>query len=313
MASWLVIIPHGSTHDINFSLLLESPAQPIFYTLPYVDYPIADCSDFDYLLKKYAISYHHSSSIFLDDLEKARKKKSYDYKLLGFAPDYSYRNQTADQYMDFKLSLLPDELGSLLPLFNTDEVKIIKGQEASELGFRKAIQQYSASILHISAHGKVKRENALFSRILLSRNPDDKDRYDDNLEVGELYNLYINTQLAILSACETGVGTIIGGEGKINLARGFAYANCPGIIMSLWKLEIGANQKIMEQLYTELISKHNTVDQALQAAQVQYLQDQKLAWQNGQELSSEKQKEILTSLHPFFWGGLVPVGRVEAL
>jgi CHAT domain-containing protein len=76
--------------------------------------------------------------------------------------------------------------------------------------------------------------------------------------------------LAVLSACETGIGKEFHGEGVFSVARGFAYAGCPSIVMSLWRVDDIHSAKIMETFYRELM-KGNKTAQALRVSKIKFL------------------------------------------
>ena len=209
---------------------------------------------------------------------------------------------------------LPDELEEVRYLFDPKDVKIIEKGEATEEKFRSVLEQFSSQIIHISAHGEINDEYPLLSRLLLDLQKENTLDLDGDISLGELYNLKINTQIAILSACQTGSGESIDGSGKINLARGFAYADCPSIIMSLWDLNTKSNLEIINKLYQELIEKNQDIDVSLQHAQIKYIEAKQKKWKDDSSFSSNKEKkEILKSLHPYYWAGLVLIGRTDAL
>jgi len=60
---------------------------------------------------------------------------------------------------------------------------------------------------------------------------------DGFLRLQEIYNLKLQAGLAALSACQSGLGKEIKGEGLVGLARGFMYAGAPRVVASLWKVD----------------------------------------------------------------------------
>ncbi len=81
-----------------------------------------------------------------------------------------------------------------------------------------------------------------------------------------------STQLIILSACETGDGRLVKGEGLMSLSRAFAYAGCPNIITSLWKAEDKTTAFLTQRLH-HYLEKGLTKDKALQKAKLDLLKD----------------------------------------
>ena len=71
--------------------------------------------------------------------------------------------------------------------------------------------------------------------------------------LGEIYNLKLNTDLTVLSACETGLGEIKKGEGLIGLTRALLYAGSKNIIVSLWKVADNSTSEFMIDFYKNLL------------------------------------------------------------
>jgi CHAT domain-containing protein len=114
----------------------------------------------------------------------------------------------------------------------------------------------------------------------------------------EIYNLDMRaTQLVILSACETGRGQFIHGEGMMSLARAFSYAGCKSVITSLWKADDAATAYITKRLHHYLKSG-KPKDVALQLAKRDYLEDDSIA---------DRFKT------PAFWSHLILIGDTSPL
>ncbi|HEY6062950.1 MAG TPA: CHAT domain-containing protein, partial [Chitinophagaceae bacterium] len=125
-------------------------------------------------------------------------------------------------------------------------------------------------IIHLATHANVDNEIPLRSSI--SFYPAPGSRPDDyKLYAQEIYNLKLDsTQLVILSACETGAGKLVKGEGLMSLSRAFAYAGCPNIITSLWKAEDKTTTFITQKLH-DYLDKGYSKDKALQRAKLDLL------------------------------------------
>jgi CHAT domain-containing protein len=105
----------------------------------------------------------------------------------------------------------------------------------------------------------------------------------------------LNAQLAVLSACNTGYGKIAKGEGVMSLARGFAQAGVPAIVMSLWTAQDKSTSEIMGNFYKAL-ADGKTKDESLKIAKLTYLE-------NASKLGA----------HPYFWAAFVLVGENKPL
>jgi CHAT domain-containing protein len=105
----------------------------------------------------------------------------------------------------------------------------------------------------------------------------------------------LKARMAVLSACNTGSGKLQKGEGVMSLARGFLYAGCPSIIMTLWEVDDESGALIMKDFY-RLLSGGKTKDEALQMAKLSHIA-------NADPLKA----------HPHYWLGYVAVGNADPL
>ncbi len=105
----------------------------------------------------------------------------------------------------------------------------------------------------------------------------------------------LNAQLAVLSACNTGKGKLLGGEGVLSLSRGFFYAGVPSVIMTLWAVEDRSGADLMTSFY-KYLAEGKTKDEALRLAKVDYLK------------SSDQMRS-----HPHFWAAYMSIGNTTLL
>jgi hypothetical protein len=105
----------------------------------------------------------------------------------------------------------------------------------------------------------------------------------------------LNARLAVLSACETGVGKDQKGEGVYNIARGFRYAGCPTLLASLWKINDQSTAVIIKKFYEEL-NLNRDLNSALQNSKLEYIK-------NADEFLA----------HPRFWAGLLLIGETSPI
>ncbi|HHG84710.1 MAG TPA: CHAT domain-containing protein [Bacteroidetes bacterium] len=161
--------------------------------------------------------------------------------------------------------------------------------QASEAKFRAEADQYS--ILHLATHTLIDDQNPLYSRLLLQGSGE----MDGHLHTYELFGMNLNAELVVLSACNTGRGSLQRGEGMMSLARGFAYAGCPGVMMTHWTVNDRQNAELMAEFFRGLAAAMPK-DQALQAAQLAYL----------------KSADEITG-HPWYWAAPGLLGEVAPL
>jgi CHAT domain-containing protein len=110
------------------------------------------------------------------------------------------------------------------------------------------------------------------------------------LNTYELFGMNLNARLAVLSACNTGSGRLIEGEGIMNLARGFIYAGVPSIVMTLWSVEDQTSATIVKKFYRYL-DNGEPKDEALRKAKLDLLDE-------GDMLHA----------HPYYWAAYVSIG-----
>ena len=124
-------------------------------------------------------------------------------------------------------------------------------------------------IVHFATHGLLNSERPELSGIILSLVDENGRPQDGFLRLHEIYNLSLNAELVVLSACQTGLGKEIKGEGLIGLTRGFMYAGSPRVVASLWKVDDVATAELMQRFYRHMLTNKRRPAAALRAAQVE--------------------------------------------
>jgi CHAT domain-containing protein len=123
-------------------------------------------------------------------------------------------------------------------------------------------------IVHFATHGILDSQRPELSGLVLSTVDENGRPQDGYLRLHDIYNLNLPTELAVLSACETGVGQKIKGEGLIALTRGFMYAGARRVVASLWKVNDAATAELMAQFYKEMFVDGLKPAAALRSAQM---------------------------------------------
>ena len=131
----------------------------------------------------------------------------------------------------------------------------------------KDLSQYQ--IVHFATHGVVNDAHPELSGIVLSLFDDKGSPQDGFLRLNDLFNLKLNADLVVLSACRTALGREVRGEGLIGLARGFMYAGAPRVVVSLWSVSDQATAEEMQRFYQGMLgSRHLRPAAALREAQI---------------------------------------------
>lgn len=133
-------------------------------------------------------------------------------------------------------------------------------------------------ILHFATHGVLDSQRPELSAIVLSLVNEDGQAQNGFLRLNEIYNLNLPADLVMLSACQTGLGKEIRGEGLVGLTRGFMYAGAARVGTSLWKVDDAATAALMENFYRAMLTERKTPAAALRAAQLNMLEQKR--WQS---------------------------------
>ncbi len=233
-AKQLVIVPHGVLH--------------------YLPFPALQKADSTYLIDHYALAlapsatvlgfcYRKGSSI----LEQAQE----NYRVLALGnPDVGNAR--------FDLPFAEKEITSLEQTFGQIESYARKQATTSAL----ITSSGRANLVHLSCHGVYDERNPLFSALLLAP---DSTNATGRLEAFKIFGLKLNASLVMLSACETGLAKVTGGDEVIGLARGFIFAGTPSLIASLWTVDDLATAITVKRFYRYLksgLSKAEALRQA---------------------------------------------------
>jgi CHAT domain-containing protein len=130
-------------------------------------------------------------------------------------------------------------------------------------------------IVHFSTHGLLNNAHPELSGLVLSLYDERGRPQDGFLRLHDIYNLNLNADLVVLSACETALGREMKGEGLIGLARGFMYAGASRVVASLWKVEDRATAMLMKRFYEYMLVDGRPAAAALRAAQIDMWRDKR--------------------------------------
>ena len=176
---------------------------------------------------------------------------------------------------------LVDDRGSLSRLpFSRDEADAIiasapAGQGMKAIDFNASRATATGAdlgryrIVHVATHGLVNTEHPELSGIVLSLVNEHGTPQDGFLRLHEIYNLKWSADLVVLSACQTGIGKEINGEGLVGLTRGFMYAGAERVMASLWSVNDNATAQLMKRFYHGVFARGLPPAAALRAAQVE--------------------------------------------
>ncbi len=270
----LIIIPDGILYRFPFELLRDDQGR---------------------LIDHHSIQYEYSAQMLIKEAFSTA-----DFSYTGFAPEYSSNdkvNVTGEEAVMLE-EIYNSARAMLGPLkFNIPEViesaQLFNGR--SFIGTKVDKQTFlnnskDSRILHLAMHAITDDQNPDYSQLFFKH-----DSTQQPLYAYELNEQHLKSELAILSACNTGVGLYRRGDGVQSLARAFKAAGCKNIVMSLWPANDASTKDIVVGFLKKLKAGMGKAD-ALRQSKLDYLQT-----------APPELKQ------PYYWAGLVLIGDNEAM
>ena len=294
-ARQLVLVPDAFLNSLPFeALTTEVVANAGF-----------DFGKLAYVLHDYELRYAYSADLLLKNQDRQTQLRA-NADCLAFAPSYEeaeYLVQRGDlQQLRSTSENLEGTAREIQAIARFFDGQFEFGEAATEYQFKKQASEYG--ILHLAMHGVPDLENAnfnhlKFSNVSLQRDSDSDtdtlDREDNLLHHYEISGMDLQAQLAVLSACETGIGKYEKGEGVYSLARSFMYAGVPSVVMSLWKVSDKSTSQLMPYFYENLADGKSKM-QAMNSAKSRFLEEASLEFR-----------------HPFYWSAFVLLGDARKI
>jgi CHAT domain-containing protein len=280
--------------------LIIAPDGPLYY-LPFETLLITEDH---YLIEDHVIAYTPSVSVLSalkPDNQPSRPRThdllAYGDPLFSTATDDLNAHSTANvvraiyQAGGIQFPPLPNtrvEVEAVASLFPVNRRKSYLGVQASETSVkREKLTAYRT--LHFATHAVIDEKAPTRSGIVLSLVKTGEE--DGILRMNEIFNLELNADLVVLSACQTGLGKVIRGEGMVGLTRAFLYAGSPRAVVSLWEVNDLTAPEIMKSFYLGL-RQGRPAGVALREAKLEMIHSPARALR-----------------HPYFWAPFVLMGR----
>ena len=248
------------------------------------------------LLSKYNLSYNYSLLL----INKNKTPSFFENNFVAFTPEFNdqmkikYKTAITDSVFLDKtyLTLLPqpfavDVAEEYSRLFDGTS---FLNENASKQVFTEKAKEHK--IIHIGTHAESNNVSPELSRLIFAKN---EEQQDNSLYTYEIYNQNLSSNLAILTACETGKPTYQSGEGMISLAHAFNYAGSESILTSLWKIDEKSSSEILKLFYNNL-AEGLKKDEALRRAKLDYI-----ATAEGRTAAPE------------YWAGLILIGDTNPI
>ncbi len=155
------------------------------------------------------------------------------------------------------------------------QARVFSGKIATFSNFQKNAERHD--LIHIACHGSFRADSPLYSSLQLA---------DGMINVRDISALRLKANLAVLSACETGLNKIYPGEEIVGLTRGFISAGAKSLILSLWAVNDEATKNLMTEFYSQL-QRGRPAGASLREAQI---------------------KSIKKGEHPYYWSPFCYIG-----
>ncbi|MFN3997527.1 CHAT domain-containing protein [Algoriphagus sp.] len=283
--SSVLIIPDGMLFNLSFDLLTQKEIKT------YEEFLLHS------LLVKHDISYQFSMWL---GFTKSSKEMRGNY--IAFTPGFldrmkeNYLKSVNDSFNLDKayLSLLPQPftINLAIKVAKTLGGNIFAFEESTAVAFREKAAKNK--IIHIGTHAESNNISPVFSKLIFAKNGDLLEE-DNALYAYQIYNTNMQSNLTLLTACETGKPVYQPGEGMVSLSHAFQYAGSESLLTSLWKVDEKSSMEITGY-FLEFLSEGMAKDKALKEAKLKYLSTAK-----GRTLS------------PQYWAGLVLIGDTEPI
>lgn len=248
-----------------------------------------DYSTLSYLIKSNSVSYANSASVLFNSKTRLSPVKN---DLIAFAPKYEPNNSNLIAGLVTRSALVPiaGAKEEVISIEKEMDGLILSDENASETEFKELVADYN--VIHMAMHCVADSINPA-QTVLVFGNGGKND--DGILYDWEIAALTLNSSMAVLSACNTGIGKLFKGEGVMSIARAFLIAGCPTVVMTLWEVADLTSTNLMSSFY-KYLSDGDYKDIALQKAKLDYISS----------------SDPLTS-HPYFWAGYVCVGNTKPI
>lgn len=281
----IIIVPDGNLHFLPFETLVQE-------------------QNSRYLIQNYEISYAPSASALTNILGRksptqrdkdllivANPRPPQPNKFISFLTDLlkslSRKKNQESEDMVFDFPYLPyadKEAKVIAKFFDPDKKILLRGEAAKESQFKK-LDLSEFKILHFATHGIINDEEWWRSALIFLP---DKDLLEDgSLQPREIYNLKLNSDLVVLSACQTGKGKLEKGEGVMGLVNAFLNTGSKSVISSLWNINDRSTAHFMKYFYQNIIDGKSKAE-ALKLAKIEMINSK--------------------FSHPYYWAAFILMG-----
>ena len=246
----LTIINSQVLHYVPFDALVTELPEGALHRL----------RDIQYLIQQHEINYASSATLLYNERGNQKKQTSAK-KLLAFAPTFTFPNDLNLAPLSHNIKEV-EQIKGFIP-----EAEIYIDADASKTNFIQLASDFD--VLHLATHAKADADRGDYSYLAFAAQADTLERV---LYAKDIYHLPLNASLVVLSACETGTGEFLKGEGIVSLARAFIYAGTKSIVTTLWSINDATTKEVINSFY-KYLNEGQSVGTALRNAKLDYIQN----------------------------------------
>ncbi|RMG87305.1 MAG: CHAT domain-containing protein [Bacteroidetes bacterium] len=263
-------------------------------------------SELDFLIRHFEVSYHYSATARHALASKPRIK---DYSLLAFAPVFSMEvsGNNDDPLMAFspesavksreraQFSPLPETekevkgIESILQKKGAIQTEVLLFEQANKENFIAKMKARPVQFLHIASHGVPDLKNPKTTFIACFPGDSPASDAENVLYANEIRSIDIQSDLVVLSSCESGIGKLMRGEGLMALNRSFLEAGANNVLFSLWKINDQFSKDWMMEFYKKY-DLNKSYAETVRAVKLEFLKSESTA-------------------NPRFWAPFVLIGE----
>ncbi len=282
----VIVAPDGILHTLPFAVLLTEPTSS------------RDFAALPYLVRSAEVVHAPSLSAVQRMRSAAAREKPVAHGILIVARPRPERVRVAGVFARAagveRLDAVPfaaEEIAGITASFDPAEVTLLESGDAT----LENLQQYGATphrVVHFTTHGLFNPRRPLYSGLVLEPGPES----DSLLAVHEIFGLSLPCEQVVLSACSSGLGRNIGGEGLVGMTRAFLYAGAGSVLAALWDVSGSGTATFMAEYYAQQSGDAHDAAAALARTQRRMLAGE-----------CARTDGSLTS-HPVFWAPFVLTG-----
>ncbi len=275
----LTIVPHGPLFCLSFAALKNAGNR--------------------YLIEDFTLAY--APSVALPGFSSIKKLSENQ-----IAPDYLFVADPRGMPPDPEGRALPPLPGAqkealdVAKLFRGSPLTLLMGSRANEPAVRTNLK--NKRVIHFATHGVLQDQRPFESYLALGKISKSASA-DGRFTAAEIYNLQLNADLVVLSACRSGLGPITG-DGVNGLTRAFFYAGADTIMATLWDVPDQPTQRLILRFYRHY-RRGEEKSLALRTAQLELLD----ALRRGEISAETALGPVKLPENPYLWAGFVVIGK----